>query len=77
MNMSTEKFPKIHLVSFSEKDDIIKKINSLGGVVLDPQHEQYNNACTHIVVFNEQIKPTERFLSGLAAGNNGLFIWLM
>ena len=63
---------KIHLTAFPShayKENLIKNIKSLGSDVLDPNHNQFNEECTHVVVYNDEAKPTERILAALAAGN--------
>ena len=63
--------PKIHLTGFpsqNSRDLLHQKITALNGVCLDPYHNQFNENCSHVVLYNDEAKPTERILAALAAG---------
>ncbi|XP_018021122.1 DNA topoisomerase 2-binding protein 1-like [Hyalella azteca] len=67
-------YPKIQFASLTVnlKPALIEKIQGLQGIVLDLHHAQFNEQCTHLVVENDHIRPTERLLACLAAG-----IWIV
>ena len=51
-------------------------INNLNGVLLDPHHAQYNNECTHVLLYSKSGSPSERILAALASGKCIFYLYL-